>query len=234
VVNLACSLGRPADHDRRRGELERAAERLGIASDVVAPPIAMSGSDDLDAAQGRLTSEIAERVARLMPDVVVSPSPHDLHHGHEVVGRAVRSALEAREHARWWQYAVWGDLPFPNVYVPLTPGDTERALYALGAYSGENERNDYRDLVSGGWVRGRALGAEKVFGFGARRPVEARAVELATEVIWDGARWRFGVARVFASDAALPAGSDDDATEWVRAQSVSALRPVPGPQPTAS
>jgi hypothetical protein len=153
---------------------------------------------------------------------------------HEVVGRAVRSALEAREHARWWQYAVWGDLPFPNVYVPLTPGDTERALYALGAYSGENERNDYRDLVSGGWVRGRALGAEKVFGFGARRPVEARAVELATEVIWDGAWWRFGVARVFAPDAALPAGSDDDATEWVRAQSVSALRPVPGPQPTAS
>lgn len=200
VVNLACSLGRQDDHERRRAELERAGERFGISLDVLGVPI--SGSDDLRSAQGVLAVRIAEAVAVHQPDVVISPTPQDLHHGHEVVGRAVGDALSSAEGARWWQYAIWGDLPFANLYIPIGTQHTERALYVLGAYAGENARNDYRDLMSGNWIRNRTLGVERVFGFGATRPIEARAVELAFEVVRRNGSWWAGEARVF--DASSP------------------------------
>jgi LmbE family N-acetylglucosaminyl deacetylase len=225
ITNLACSLGRPADHERRRSELARAVARLGISSIEVEPPVLISESDDLELAEEHLVAVIDRWAVDASPDVVVSPSLHDLHHGHEVVARAVRRALELRPRARWWQYAVWGDLPFPVLYIPLDPRDTETALYALGSYAGEHQRNDYRDLLSGGWIRNRALGAEKVFGFGAGRPVEARAVELAAEWLWDGTQWWSGATRVLTPEAALAEPSDRNAVPYLAAPSVSVHRP---------
>lgn len=226
-VNLACSLGRPEDHERRRAELARADERLGITVDIVEPHVGIGSSDDLAAAQTRLCDAIVTRLERFAPDVIIGPTPHDLHHGHEVVGRAIRDAIETQGAGRWWQYAVWGDLPFPNLYVPLDPNDTERALYALGAYVGENERNDYRDLVSGGWIRNRALGAEKVFGFGVSRPVESRAVELAAEVVRSDGHWYTGTPRVLAADNVLADPTATVCDGWMAEASVSVHRPRP-------
>ena len=225
VTNLACSLGRPADHERRRAELERAAERLEVRCEVLDPPVGISAADDLRVAEAELVRGVTDRLDASNPDVVIAPSPQDLHHGHEVVGRAVRAALEVRPGARWWQYAVWGDLPFPTLYVPLETRDTERALYALGAYGGENARNDYRDLLSGGWIRNRSLGAEKVFGFGAGRPVEARAVELIGEVVWDGNHWRLGPRRVLIPEDVVVDPGAERADDLVRAGGPSVLRP---------
>lgn len=222
VTNLACSLGRSADHERRRAELERASDRFGITSTVMGVPI--SGADDLDAAQRQLTSGIAEALARHAPDVVISPTPHDLHHGHEVVGRSVAAALAHVDDARWWQYAIWGDLPFANLYIPIEPRYTERALYVLGAYSGEIARNDYRDLLSGNWIRNRALGAERVFGFGAMRPVEARAVELAYEVVRSEGSWFAGTPRVLDFDAPLVDPTRRVVDAWVTSAGPSGFR----------
>lgn len=222
VTNFACSLGRAADHERRHDELRRAGDRFGIDVEVLG--VGISGSDDLDAAQIALVAGISEAVVRLQPDVVVSPTPHDLHHGHEVVGRSVAAALAHVDGARWWQYAIWGDLPFANLYIPVEPRYTERALYVLGAYSGEIARNDYRDLLSGNWIRNRALGAERVFGFGAMRPVEARAVELAYEVVRSEGSWFAGTPRVLDFDAPLVDPTRRVVDAWVTSAGPSGFR----------
>lgn len=225
VLNVACGLGRPADFVRRQAELERATERLGIVCTVVEPPLAMSGTDDLDAAEQQLHVAIGAALSGHDPDLVIGPMPQDLHHGHEVVGRALRRAMEDRPAGRWWQYAIWGDLPFPTLCIPLELEDTERALYALGAYSGENDRNDYSDLLRGNWTRNRALASERVFGYGADRATDARAVDMACEVCWDGTVWRLGAARVLAGDEVLVDPSSAVADAYVASLGPIAVRP---------
>ena len=51
VINLACSLGRPDQHERRRREVEEACDRLGLELIVHDPPLAISANDDLFAAR---------------------------------------------------------------------------------------------------------------------------------------------------------------------------------------
>ncbi|HEY2637780.1 MAG TPA: PIG-L family deacetylase, partial [Solirubrobacteraceae bacterium] len=113
VVNLACSLGRPADQVRREAEAREACARAGFALEIVRPPPATSRGDDLAAAQAALTAAIAARLDGV--DLVVGPSPHDGHHGHEVVGRAARDAVPgAARPPRLWLWGVWADLPLPT------------------------------------------------------------------------------------------------------------------------
>ena len=74
----------------REGTSPPSAPRLPGASGF-----SISSDDDLVAAQHGLTEEVGERIASRRVDVLVAPSPHDGHHGHEVVGRAARDAVEA-------------------------------------------------------------------------------------------------------------------------------------------
>src|SRR4051812_1275797 len=60
VVNLTCSLGRPGDEERRRGELDASLAGLGFTGRLVTPPVAISATDDLVAAEHRLTTAIAD------------------------------------------------------------------------------------------------------------------------------------------------------------------------------
>ena len=82
--------------------------------------------------------------------IVVSPSPHDVHHGHETVGRGVQRAMAVLPPTlRWWMWGVWGDLPAPNVFYGFDQTVLDRALHILDAYAGELERNDYRPFLTG-------------------------------------------------------------------------------------
>jgi LmbE family N-acetylglucosaminyl deacetylase len=168
IFNLACSLGSQDQRDRRRKELAEAMRRAGFAWAEVDPPVGISSEDNLFEAEADLTDAIRTRIAGEGYDIVVSPSPHDGHHGHEVVGRAAAAAIASFgvDGPRWWMWGLWADLPFPTLFVPFGEERLHEALYALYAHRGEVERSDYTAVVEGRSRAGRVLGVERVFGFG--------------------------------------------------------------------
>jgi LmbE family N-acetylglucosaminyl deacetylase len=195
VVNLACSLGRPDQEERRRREVVEACLRAGFELEILDPPLRISRADDLDAAQRRLAEEVARCVRELGAELVVAPSPHDVHHGHEAVGRAVRDALAVGGAPRLWMWALWGELPLPTLFAPFEEAELERASHALSAHAGEVSRNDYVELLRARAVTARVLGAERVFGFGEPGR-DGPYAELLTEVAFAGGEWWAGAPRV--------------------------------------
>jgi LmbE family N-acetylglucosaminyl deacetylase len=220
ITNLALSLGRPDDHERRRTEVQEACARAGFRLVVTEPPIAMSVSDDREAAEERVRWQLGMALdGAEPPDLVMGPSPHDVHHAHELTGRAIRDVLAARSDSPpWWMWAIWGDLPFPTI---VTTFDDDRATeigQALSAHEGEMARADHRVHVE---ARGRltaVTAAEKVFGFGAPALAAGRA-EVVTEVVRKDGHWLLGAPR--ALDAASPMGRPIPrvVTPWLEALS---------------
>jgi LmbE family N-acetylglucosaminyl deacetylase len=195
VINLACSLG-AADERRRRREVELACERAGFELVVHRPPLRISDDDDRAAAQRRLTATVRRLVEAERVDVVVSPSPHDGHHGHEVVGRAARDAVHAfgAQAPRLWFWGLWADLPRPTLYFGFDRAALERAITVLEAHEGELARNDYRSLMRGRAAANRTLGSERVFGWGSAMRPQPYA-ELLMEAILRDDQWWSGRAR---------------------------------------
>jgi LmbE family N-acetylglucosaminyl deacetylase len=150
IVNLVCSLGRQPQRSRRRADLEEAcrAARFELTIPEALPPL--GHDDDLESGGEALREVIAEAIDALAPPVIVAPSPHDCHHAHEVVGRALRDAVEADTAARnvmFW--GLWGDLPVPNVLIPFGAARLGEIERALAAHRGELERNRYDRLLAG-------------------------------------------------------------------------------------
>lgn len=216
VINMACSLGRPADHARRKAELETACERAGYELVVADPPAQISGGDDLAYAQDYLSDTIMGLQQDYHADVVVSPSVHDAHHGHEVVGRAVRDALDkTAEGTAWWMWNIWGDLPFPTLYTPLDESRLNTVMHALDAYTGENARNDYRNMVLGRAKLNTVLGSEKIFGFGAEAACPSQPyAELLTEVIKRDGEWMEGTKRILDPSNPLDKNVSQISLQW--------------------
>ena len=204
VVNLACSLGRPADEERRRGELAAALQILGYESAVAEPPVALGGDADHRAAEDRVAGLVSEVAARVGAELVVSPGPEDAHHAHATVGRAVARAAapphgpgdQEKPARRWWAWSLWRDLEQPTLYVPWGAGRLDQLTRALDAHAGELARTPYRDVLA---ARGRlqaVLGAERVFGFGTGAASAEPYADLLTERTWDGGAWQVGPARL--------------------------------------
>jgi len=213
VVNLACSLGRPTDHERRRAEVAEACRRAGFELIVHDPPLGISAKDDLDAAQAALTITAVALIGGLGVDLVVAPSPHDGHHGHEVVGRAARDACLGDDGPRLWLWGLWADLPLPTLFVPFGDDVLDRAVGALRAHRGELERNAYVDLLRARSTVARVLGSERVFGFGSAVRPGAHA-ELLTEVQSTGGEWWVGAPRELAPHDPLTAVPRDRPLGW--------------------
>ena len=127
VVNLACSLGQPDQHERRRREVTEACRLAGFELLVLDPPLAISRGDDFELAQRRLAEEVRRLIAEYDVALVVAPTPHDGHYGHEVVGRAARDAVAARGPVCLWMWAIWADLPLPTLFCPFDEALLERA-----------------------------------------------------------------------------------------------------------
>jgi LmbE family N-acetylglucosaminyl deacetylase len=222
VVKFACGLGRVSDHERRRAELTRACELAGFEL-VIADPLTRIGiEDDLLRARSQLAAAIAIQLERYEARLLVGPSPHDGHHGHEVTGRAICEAIESRGEpfeAMFW--GLWGELPIPNVVTPFGPDRLAEIQRALAAHAGELARNRFDRLLAARGRAGAVLGPERVFGFGS--PGRAfEYAELLTHVGWSaGADWRLALAHEF--DPARPAGPADgiEVGWWLRAASVA-------------
>lgn len=229
VVNLTCSLGSGDQRERRRAEVTEACRRAGFVSEILDDPLPdplPSGS--AQDAGARLVPALRDAVARLGPRVVVAPSPHDRHRGHEVVGRAAVEVCAAEGGVeRLWLWGLWADLPFPSLAVAYGEGRMEEILAALAAHAGELRRNDYRRLVRGRAEMLAVVGPERAFGFGT--PGSASPyVEVLTELgRWAG-HWRLAQARWL--DPAQPIGALGalDLDEWLASPSLTDRFGAPG------
>jgi LmbE family N-acetylglucosaminyl deacetylase len=206
VFNLACSLGRPAHRARREAELGAAMELAHFEWEAVSPPLAISAGDDLALAQRRLAPLVRELIVREGFDLVVSPSPHDGHHGHEVVGRAAAEAIASLGTGAppWWLWGLWADLALPTLFVPFDEDAMADVLRALAPHTGELARADYAAVVRGRALANRVLGIERAFGFGEPRVggpyAHLRAdgrpyAELLAEVLREGDAWQLAAPR---------------------------------------
>jgi LmbE family N-acetylglucosaminyl deacetylase len=183
VISVIASLGFPDQWSRRHAECEEASRRASFEPVFLEPPLNISLGDDLALATDRVAVELPQIVEAYGATVVVSPSPHDVHHGHEAVGRGVQRAMATLPTSvRWWMWGVWGDLPAPNVFHPFGDGELARMLHILEAYAGELERNDFRRLLTGRATANAVLGSERVFGFGAPAASALPYAEVLTEV----------------------------------------------------
>jgi LmbE family N-acetylglucosaminyl deacetylase len=188
VVNLACSLGRPADHARRRAELEAALGVLGVEGVVADPPVALSSRLE-PAGDEREVARLVERTAAdLGADLLLSPHPEDGHPSHALVGRAVASVGAG---TRWWAWAIWRDLPEPNRYVPYGEADMARLVAALRGHAGELARQPYLEVLAARARVQAVLGSERVMGFGSGPASAEPYADLIEERVRSaGAGWR--------------------------------------------
>jgi LmbE family N-acetylglucosaminyl deacetylase len=224
IVSVVASLGFEGHHRRRRAEAAEAAARAGFVSVFLDPPLNLDLNADLDLATRRVAEELPAIVEQHNASIVVSPSPHDVHHGHETVGRGVQRALAALPPTlRWWMWGVWGDLPAPNVFYGFDQGVLDRALHILEAYAGELERNDYRSFVTGRAMANAVMGSERVFGFGSAAASTLPYAEVVTEVRHIDGRFMASEPHYLDQGPEPSADYDFDLTPWVEAPSAHEL-----------
>ena len=232
VVNVTCSLGRPEQADRRRAEAVEACRRAGFELVVLDDPLGdpLAGSD-VGPAAARLEAQLGPVLDRVGPRLLVGPSPHDRHRGHEVVGRAALALgarrSEAGDALRLWLWGLWADLPLPTLAVAFSETRLEEILHALDAHAGELARNDYRRLVRGRAEMNAVLGPERVFGFGSAGS-ELTYVELLCELGRVTGSWHLGRPRWL--DPAAPVGAlAATAVEgWLEGPSITDRYGAPG------
>lgn len=236
VVNLTCSLGVAEERDRRRAEVQAACAQAGFELEILDHLGASLRGPDVAEVQLRLEQAVADLLARHRPPIVVAPSPHDGHGGHEIVGRAVLAACTRASAAdvevpRLWLWGLWADLPLPTLLVPFGEDRLAAVLRALECHAGELARNDYRRVVTGRAAATASLGPERVFGFGSTGAAEPFA-EVLSEVVRRGPRWCLGRPRRLDArdplDTAAEAHGGPDVTDWLEAPSLRARYGQPG------
>jgi LmbE family N-acetylglucosaminyl deacetylase len=230
IINLACGMGRAADRERREGEARESSRRTGFELVIPDSPAEIGSADDLDAAQPELAALITDLVHREAVDIVFSPSPHDRHPGHEVVGRAALGALSrlGAEAPAWWMWGLWADLPFPNLIAYFGQERLGQVLRALDAHAGELRRNDYRRLVRGRAEANAVLGPERIFGLGAPGG-RGELAELATEVLSRDGDWLLGSPRELDPDQPLVEPTHVPLSAWLQEASLTQRFGAPGP-----
>jgi LmbE family N-acetylglucosaminyl deacetylase len=221
IVSVIASLGFSDQWERRRLEAEEASQRAGFVPVFLDPPLEISAGDDLELATRRVATEIPLIMTAYDASIVVSPSPHDVHHGHEVVGRGVQQAIAGMPNSvRWWMWGVWGDLPAPNIFYPFDEPTMSRMIHILEAYQGELQRNDYRRLLTGRGATNAVLGSERVFGFGSPAASALPYAEVLTEVRRLGDRWVASEAHNLDEGPSPESSFTFDLSAWLDAPSV--------------
>ncbi len=224
IVSVIASLGFESQWERRRAEAVEASTRAGFEPIFLDPPLNLDLDADLALATHRVATELPGIVEHHDATIVVSPSPHDVHHGHESVARGVQQAMAVLPPGtRWWMWGVWGDLPAPNVFYAFDEVMLQRTGHILAAYTGELERNDYQRFLTGRAAANAVMGSERVFGFGSPAASPLPYAELLTEVRLDDGRFMAAEAHTLDAGPAPSALYDVDLTPWLDASSVHEL-----------
>ena len=209
IVNLGCSLAHLPEHGGHRAHQgAEACRRAGFEFRALDQSIVTQA--DPTRRETLLVDALLAVCHQEEPSLVVAPSPHDRHPQHEAVGRsalAVCERLGARA-PRLWLWGLWGDLPLPTLATAFTTRRLKKILRALGAYSTELKRNDYRRLVRGRASANAILAPERVFGFGSKG-TSADFVEVLSEVEFTRGRWLLGQPRWLTDQVLAPVGDTD-------------------------
>lgn len=213
IVNFAVSLGRQADRVHREAELGEACARVGFELLVSSPPYSIGRRDDLAGARARLAHELVRLGVTERFDVIVGPSPHDAHHGHEVVGRAAVAAAVALK-IPLWMWGLWADLPLPTIVHPFGQQVLDRITDALSAHASQLARNDFRRMVAGRAQSTAVLGPERVFGFGSGG-ISAPYAEVLCEAVPVGGCMLLGTTRTLDPDKPLAPPTTRDLSGWL-------------------
>ncbi len=196
IVNVACSLGRPAERDVRERELEHACRLAGFELVVPQPPVSISSTEADPHAARELARLVRAQIEDREPQLVISPSPDDRHPGHELVGVAVREVLSTETAvARWWTWSIWTSLPQPTLATSFDRDRLGEILRALSAHESQLDRNDYRRLLCGRAKMNAALAPELLFGFGSDARPQVEYAELLTELSPAGGEWQLAEPR---------------------------------------
>ena len=142
IINLACSLGRPDQHERRRAEVIDACERAGFELVIHDPPLGLSLDDDAFAARKLLGATVERLIADERVDLLISPDRDDAHHAHKTVAAVGRTAG-----VTWWTWGLWRDLARPTIFSAFGDRRLAELQHVLAAHRGEVVRNDYFDLL---------------------------------------------------------------------------------------
>lgn len=194
VVNVAVTLGRPQQRERRLGEAAEACRRAGFELVVEREP--------------------AEALAELTPDLVVCPSPYDHHPTHERVGReTLRAVLAGGAPSHVWLWAIYAEVALPTLVRSVDASRLREIEQALEAHTGEVERNDVRRLLRARAEIGAVLAVERVFGFGSPGRDLAGAELLSELALVDG-RLRLCEPRLADADE-LGEPGPLDVTDWL-------------------
>jgi LmbE family N-acetylglucosaminyl deacetylase len=218
IVNLAVSLGRPADRARREAELREACARAGFALRISSPPFEIGLEEDRAAAQAALAHELIRLGLDESFGLLVAPSPHDGHHGHEPVGRAAVTAAIALR-VPLWMWGLWSDLPLPTLLHPFEQPVLERILHALSAHESQIERGDVRVVARARAEALSVLGPERVFGFG-RTGIAQPYAEVLCEAVPSSGVMLLGARRTLDPQAPLVPATRVAIGEWLHAPSV--------------
>jgi LmbE family N-acetylglucosaminyl deacetylase len=222
ITNLAVSLGRPDERARRERELRDACARAGFSLMLCSPVHDIGLHDDRSAAQASLTAEVVTLAAEGGFGLLIAPSPHDGHHGHEVVGRAAVAAAEATS-LPLWMWSLWSTLAAPTILHTFTEPMLDGILHALDAHESQLARNDYRTTLRARAELIAGIGPERVFGFGGRGIDAPYAEELCEAVpVSEAPKARamlLGSPRQLDPAAPLVPPTDTDVRAWLRSPS---------------
>ena len=88
--------------------------------------------------------EVLERLARsFSPDVILAPSAGDAHQDHRTVGELIPTAFRDQLTLSY-EIPKWdGDMPRPNVYMPMTPAIAERKVALLDEHYPSQRSRDW-------------------------------------------------------------------------------------------
>ena len=170
--------GEAAYGERRREEARRAAAALGV------PPPVFGGLEDrtLDSSGEALERILADEIAGFGPDLVLCPSPAEIHPDHRALSEALyRTVARSRpgdpdhDTYRFLDIAFYEiSQPFlPNALVDIGPA-ARRKDEAVAAYASQQAVRDYAGALQG-------LNAYRRLTLSGSGPVEAFRVLPATE-----------------------------------------------------
>ena len=146
IVNVAMTLGRPAQRVRRRAEVEAACAYIGFDLELLSPDGFNSVSSSLRKRPEwvALVHAISQFIDRVQPKAVIMHHTHDAHHDHQGTAYMVRDAF-AR--SAWsgllFEAEYWCDMYKPNLMLEVSASDLASMLEALSFHKGELARNPY-------------------------------------------------------------------------------------------
>lgn len=172
VVNIAMTLGRPAQRARRRKELEGACAHIGFELVLLAE----TGFDTVKATMLARPEWDAQVIAiagflqSVQPRFIIVHHTRDQHPDHEGTAFLVRSAIARAEwNGLFFEAEYWHEMESPNFMVEVSPYHLGIMLKALSFHKGELERNPYhlRWLAR---LSDNVRRSEIVLGWGAKAP----------------------------------------------------------------